>query len=296
MRVSLLRGRDEVLPAGRLLPREARRRDAVAPGDRRRVAPRAGPSGPAARRTTRGILRGARPDRSITMRFRAPSRASSFVPGVALAALLVVAGCSLPSGNAAATPVAGAGDPTTENRTAGAFTSVSADAGINLVVSSGATRSVKVIAQPNLLPLVRTDVVNGQLTATIVAPGVSTTRPVTVSVVVPTLGALSLDGGAQGTVQLQADLLSITLDGGATLQGIGTVSHLALTAQGDATAKLGDLAADSVTVTMGGGAQATLNVKTAITGSADGGATITLATSPGSMTVKTSGGATVTGG
>ena len=38
------------------------------------------------------------------------------------------------------------------------------------------------------------------------------------------------------------------------------------------------------------------NVKTAITGSADGGATITLTTRPGSMTVKTSGGATVTGG
>ncbi len=230
------------------------------------------------------------------MRFRAPSRASSFVPYVALAALLVVAGCSPSSGNAAATPVAGAGDPTTENRTAGAFTSVSATDGINLVVSSGPTHSVKVSAQPNILPLVKTEVQNGQLTATIVAPGLSSTRPITVSVTVPLLASLSLDGGATGTMQLEAALLSITLNGGATLQAIGTVSHLALTAQGGAVAKLGDMATDSATVTMGGGAQATLNVKTAITGSADGGATITLATSPGSMTVKTSGGATVTGG
>jgi hypothetical protein len=231
------------------------------------------------------------------MRFRVPRRASSLPLAVALiAASLSVAGCGLSSGNLSATPVAGAGDPRSEDRTAGGFTSISADAGINLVVSSGATRSVKVVAQPNLLPLVRTDVVNGQLTATIVAPGASSTRPITVSVVVPVLGALSLDGGATGTVQLEADLLAITLNGGATLQGIGTVSHLALTAQGGATAKLGDLATDSVTVTMGGGSQATLKVTSSITGSADGGATITLTGRPGSMTVKTSGGATVTGG
>ena len=231
------------------------------------------------------------------MRFRAPCRASSLAPAVAaLAALLVVAGCGLASFNAAPTPVAGAGSVTTEDRTAGAFTSISVSDGLNVVIASGDAVNVKVTAQPNLLPLVLTQVANGQLTASVQAPGLSSGKPVTIAVTIPKLTSLALASGATGTMELRTDLLEVSLSSGATLQAIGSVTQLALTAQGGAQAKLGDLAADSATVTLGGGSQVTLGVKSAVTGSADGGAALTLTTKPASMTVRTSGGATVTGG
>jgi hypothetical protein len=47
---------------------------------------------------------------------------------------------------------------------------------------------------------------------------------------------------------------------------------------------------------MGGGSQATLAATTIVSGSADGGASITLTSKPATVNVKTSGGAVVTGG
>jgi hypothetical protein len=234
------------------------------------------------------------------MRLRAPDRApapSSSSAGVtALAVLLVVAGCALPSLNATATPVAGSGDSITETRAAGSFTAISVTGGVNVVISVGPATVVTVRAQPNLLPYVRTDIADGRLSAAILAPGVSSDRPVTLSVTVPTLASVSLDGGATATMQLESGVLAVSLSGGATLQAIGTVSDLALDAQGGAQARLGDLSAASATVTLGGGAQATIRAKGAVTGTADGGATLTLAAKPASLSVATTGGATVAGG
>jgi hypothetical protein len=231
------------------------------------------------------------------MRLRAPRRASSSIPAVlALAALLLAGGCGIGPLDAKASPVTGSGDVKTENRTSGTFTAVSATGGLNVVVSTGPAMVVTVTAQANVLPYVRTDVAGGRLTATILDPGIASSRPVTVAVTVPTLTALTLDGGATGTMQLETDLLTISLSGGATLQAIGTVSHLALSVDGDAQAQLGDLAADSVTVTLAGGAQATVRATTLVTGTADGGATLTLAAAPASMTVKATNGATIAGG
>jgi Putative auto-transporter adhesin, head GIN domain len=231
------------------------------------------------------------------MRSRAPRRASSFASAAAaVAVLLLVAGCGPISFDTSPTPVAGAGSATTEDRTGGGFTSISVSGGLNVVIASGDAATVKVTTQPNLLPLVRTEVAGGKLTASILAPGLSSAKPVTVAITIPKLTTLTLTSGATGTMELRTDLLAVDLSAGATLQAIGSVTQLALTAQGGARAMLGDLVADSATVTMGGGAQATLSAKTAVTGSADGGAALTLTTKPSSVSVKTSGGATVTGG
>lgn len=233
------------------------------------------------------------------MRFRAPTRASSSVASarplatvLALVAMLVLAGCST---NAAPKPVAGSGATTSDVRPVGGFTSISASGGLNLVVASGDVAAVKVTAQSNLLPYVRTQVSNGQLSATILDPGITSDKAITVAVTIPRLTSLTLDGGVTGTMELTTDMLAVSLSGGATLQAIGSVTQLAVTAQGGAQARLGDLATDSATVTLGGGAQVTLHVKTAVTGSADGGATLTLTTKPASMTVTTNGGAVVGG-
>jgi hypothetical protein len=196
---------------------------------------------------------------------------------------------------AAPSPVAGVGDPVSQNRTAGEFTGVSAGAGINVVLAVGPATRVTVTAQPNLLPLVTTTVSGGRLVADIVSPGISSTRPVTVRVTAPAITSVSLTGGAAGTMELSADRLDIDASGGATIQAIGTVKQLSLSASGGAAAQLGSLVATLCKVALDGGSKATLNVKTELTGTAGAGATITLVTKPTAQSVTLSGGATITG-
>ena len=228
---------------------------------------------------------------------RAPRRApSSALVAVALVAILVVAGCALPSINAKATPVAGTGVLKTMDLSGAGFTSISVVGGISLVVATGDTPTVKLAAQENLLPLVHAEIANGQLSASIGEPGVTSDRTITLTVTVPVLTSVSLGAGATGTMELQAQVLQVSLSGGATLKAIGSVGQLSLSADSGAQAQLGDLKADGIALTMGGGSQATLTAATMVSGSADGGASITLTSRPATVNVKTSGGAVVTGG
>ena len=229
------------------------------------------------------------------MPLRAPRGAHSPIPFLAAASLVLVAGCLGPL-DVKPTPVAGSGNVATEDRTAGEFTALSAGAGLNLVIATGATTEVTLTAQANLLPYVRTTVTAGQLVVTVEAPGISSTRPVTLKVTTPTLVSVSLGEGSTGTMEVQSEVMEINLSGGADLKAIGSVGQLALTAGGGAKAELGDLAVVSCTVTMSGGSQATLRVSTTLTGTADSGATINLAVKPATQTVRTSGGAIVVGG
>ena len=225
---------------------------------------------------------------------RAPRRApSSALVAVALVAILVVAGCALPSINAKATPVAGTGVLKTMDLSGAGFTSISVVGGISLVVATGDTPTVKLAAQENLLPLVHAEIANGQLSASIGEPGVTSDRTITLTVTVPVLTSVSLGAGATGTMELKAQ---VSLSGGATLKAIGSVGQLSLSADSGAQAQLGDLKADGIALTMGGGSQATLTAATMVSGSADGGASITLTSRPATVNVKTSGGAVVTGG
>lgn len=230
------------------------------------------------------------------MSLRAPRGAlSPILLLAATAALVLVAACIGPLA-APPTPVAGAGDVATDDRTAGEFTSISAGAGLNVVIATGAATEVTLTAQSNLLPYVSTTVTSGQLVVTVEPPGISSDKPVTLRVTMPTLLSLSLGEGSTGTMEARSEAMAINLSGGADLKAIGSVGQLALTATGGAKAELGDLAVERCTVAMGGGAQATLRVSTTLTGTADGGATISLVTTPATQAVTTSGGATVVGG
>ncbi len=196
---------------------------------------------------------------------------------------------------ATANPVLGIGDPAEQDRTAGAFTAISATGGIQVVVGIGAERAVSLTAQRNLLPLIHTDVVEGRLTITIAAPGISTTRPVIVRVTTPVLTRVSLDGGSTGTMEIETNALELALSGGSTVTAIGRAGALTLTADGGSTAQLQELHADTANVTVNGGSTVTVAVATTLTGTADGGSTVKLTQQPATLNVKTNGGSTVTG-
>ena len=225
---------------------------------------------------------------------RAPRRARAAVAILTLGAALAVGGCIGPLA-AAPTPIAASGQTQTVTRSVTDFSSISVTGGLNLVVAAGPSAQVQVIGPSNIVPLVQTSVTGSELLVTVSAPGFTSAEPVTVKVSAPKILAVALDGGANGTMEATAEALAVSVTGGSLLKGIGTVRQLSVTGLGGADAQLGDLAADTATVALAGGAKATLRVAKQLTGTADGGSTITLVVEPTAQAVTTTGGSTITG-
>lgn len=232
------------------------------------------------------------------MSTRAPHRAARLLlaslAAVALTGLL--AACGDVSWAPEATPVPGTGNLVTEDRTTGDFTRISVGAGIKLVAKAGAEKSVMLEAQENLLPLITTDVVDGQLVVNVAPPGITTTEPVTLTVAAPDIESLALSGGSTGFLESVTDTLNLDAAGGSTLTAIGTLKELTLATSAGSHADLEELVADTATVTMSDGSSAKLSVTSSVSGTASGGSTLVLVKPPASMTVAVSGGASVQGG
>jgi hypothetical protein len=229
---------------------------------------------------------------------RAPRRATLLLAVTAATALLAtgVAGCILPPLSSQATPVPGSGEVAAEDRTAGPFRHISVGAGLKVIVGTGSEPSVMLAAQPNLLKLITTQVRDDQLIVEVSAPGITSTEPITLTVRVPALDSITLSAGATGTIEVVGGTLAIDVSAGATIKAIGEVDALTVTASSGASASLGEITTATAAVTLTGGSSAELHVTGAVTGTADGGSTLTLTQKPASVDVKTSGGATVLGG
>jgi len=211
-------------------------------------------------------------------------------------AALAACGSGLPPQPTQPAPVVGTGTIVTEDRTADAFQHVSVGGGMQVDIAMGSPLQVKVSAQGNLLPLIVTQVSDGQLIVNIAPPGIRTNQAMTLTVVVPDLRSITLSGGAIGSLDTTATDLAIDVSGGAQLDATGRASTLRLTASSGAQARLSGLPADSATVAMSGGSRAELNVSGDVSGTATEGANLLLSQPPTSMTVTTSGGAVIQGG
>ena len=220
---------------------------------------------------------------------RATRRALVRLALLAASVALAVGACAGPL--ASPTPVPAASDSTTEARTVGAFSTLSVDGPLNLVLAVGSVPSVTVEAPSNLLPLVKTDVAGDELDVTVAPPGFTTTKPVTVRITSSQVGSVSLSGGAAGTMEVMQMAMTVSVSGGATLKGIGSVAQLTVTALGNSTAELGDLAADTAMITAAAGAKATIRAVRQLTGTIDSGAVVTLAVAPAAKSVAVTGGA-----
>jgi hypothetical protein len=230
------------------------------------------------------------------MRRRAPRRA--FPALLALPCAVALAACStgLPPQPTPPQPVKGEGAVMTEDRTTGEFQHLSVGGGLQVIVTAGSPVSVTLSAQPNLLPLITTEVDAGQLVVNIASPGLSSAQPITLTATVPDLRSLTLSGGANGTLEMTADDLRVDVSGGARLEARGTVTSLALAASGGGQVKFADFVATSATVTMSGGSQAEMAVVDTLSGTASEGANLRLTRKPASLSVSTTGGAIIQGG
>lgn len=230
---------------------------------------------------------------------RAPHRARILLAISALvstALAIGVSACILPPLSSQATPVLGLGDVTTEDRTTADFRRISVGVGMKVIVAVGSELSVTLAAQPNLLELITTEVEDGQLVVEVESPGISGTRPVTLTIHVRELESITLSAGATGILEIVGGSLAVDVSAGSTITAIGELDAVTLTASSGSSAKLGEITAGSATVTLTGGSAAEMHVIGAVTGTADGGSTLRLTKKPASVDVKTTSGASVLGG
>ncbi len=215
---------------------------------------------------------------------------SKVVAGLALASVLVVGCISVPGSGPA---VVGQGPVVTEDRQVEPFTTVETKNGIKLVLSIGATTSVQVSAQQNLVPLVSTTVSNGKLTAqttqSVVASG-----PLTVTVVTPSLTALTTSAGAfVEATGITGDSFALVSDTGSNIKITGTTGNLSITAREGTLLQLDGFAATNVDITATNGVTGTINATGTVTGNASNGVILSV-TGGATVNVATSGGAIIT--
>jgi hypothetical protein len=193
------------------------------------------------------------------------------------------------------TPVAGTGDVGTESRDLGDIERISIAGPIEVVIRTGEPGSVTLSGQANLLPLVQTENRDGQLIVAVRQPGFTSTEPVTLTVVSPAISSVAVSGGARGTLEVVGEALRLDLSGAARMDGTGRLDTLDLVASSDARLDLSQLVTGDASISMSGGAAATLAVENRLSGTATGGATITLAGQPATVDVTVESGASVQG-
>ena len=206
------------------------------------------------------------------------------LPAVLLVLVGALAGC-----------VQGQGPVTSETREVGAFSRIEASAGIRVVVRIGPSEAIEVTAQENLLPVIATDL-RGDTLSIEASEDFTTLEPVTITVVVPALDGITLSGGSQAVIDgLDAESLELRIRGGAQVTAAGSVDSVELDAGGGATASLEDLSARVATVSMDGGATATLTASGEVSGTAAGGSRLTVL-GDAVVSVEASGGSVVARG
>ncbi len=188
--------------------------------------------------------------------------------------------------------VMGDGTPTTETRNVGAFTRIDVSGGIAVTVHTGPAAPLSISAQPNIMPLIATDVVGDTLRIHGTKP-FTATKTVEVTVTTPTLAGMTMSGGSRATIDgLAADAFAVDISGGSNLTAAGSSGSLTLNGSGGSRADLGDLTAKTATVDVSGGTNATIRATDSASGQVTGGSHLTVR-GDAKLDIATSGGGSV---
>ena len=150
-------------------------------------------------------------------------------------------------GGSSTSSTQGSGVPVTQTRDVASFTSVELAGSNNVVVRVGASQSVVVKADDNLIDRVTTEVQSGTLVIGNTPGSFATKSPMSVEVTVPTLNALTLTGSGNIVVDdIEAESLEVDLPGSGTLTGNGTATRLDVTVGGSGVVQFTQLVAKDV--------------------------------------------------
>jgi hypothetical protein len=170
------------------------------------------------------------------------------------------------------------------------FKSVELAGSNNVVIHVGGKQSVVVKADDNLLDVVTTEVHSGTLVIANTPGSFSTSTPMSVEVVVPTLDALTLAGSGNLVVDgIDAQSLAVALPGSGTLSGSGTAARLDATVGGSGTIQFTGVVARNVHAVVSGSGSIFVTATESLDGSVSGSGAILYAGNPQTVTKSVTG-------
>jgi hypothetical protein len=163
---------------------------------------------------------------------------------------LLITGCSL--NFSSFTGVQGSGVLATETRDVGDFTGLDLRGSANVKIAVGQKARVVLELDDNLLPLIQTEVRNGQLVIDN-QQSYRSSRGLSVSITVPELQQLAVHGaGDISIVNLDSDQFDVDLNGSSDVTALGSARKLTVTINGSGTVHLEDVVANEATATIRG--------------------------------------------
>ena len=191
----------------------------------------------------------------------------------------------------------GSGVAATQARSLPPFTGVELAGDNNVIVHVGATRSVVVHADSNLLGRVTTRVRSGRLVIGTTPGNLAAKAPMFVTVSVPSLDRLRLQGAGNISVTgINSRKLTVALPGSGNIDATGTATRLDVTISGEGTAVLRQLIARDAKALLGGDGTIMLTATHSLTARVSGSGTVLYGGNPAHVTQRVTGSGTISPG
>ena len=191
----------------------------------------------------------------------------------------------------------GSGVAATQARSVPSFTGVDLAGENNVIVHVGASRSVIVHADSNLLGRVTTEVRSGSLVIGTTPGSLNAKTPMSVALSLPSLDALTLNGDGNITVTgINGRSLTVALPGSGTIRAAGTTARLEVTVGGEGTALLSRLIARDANAALTGDGTIVLTATHRLDANVSGTGTILYGGNPPHVATTVSGTGTITAG
>jgi hypothetical protein len=191
----------------------------------------------------------------------------------------------------------GSGVAATQARSVPSFTGVDLAGENNVIVHVGASQSVIVHADNNLLARVTTQVQSGHLVIGTTPGNLNAKTPMFVSVSVPSLDAITLQGDGNTTVTgINGRSLTVALPGSGTIRAAGTTARLDVTVGGEGTTLLSQLIAHDAKAALTGDGSIMLTATHRLDAIVSGTGTILYSGNPPDLTTTVTGSGTITAG
>ena len=234
-------------------------------------------------------------------RGKVPGRLRSTLAAIAfllLAAILVVLVVDRIFFHSSRSPAGtGSGVASTQARSLATFTGVELAGANNVIVQVGATQSVIVHADSNLLGRVTTRVRSGRLVIGTTPGNLNAKTPMFVAVSLPSLDRVELQGAGNISVTaINSPKLAVALPGSGNIYVTGTTTKLEATISGEGTAELSRLIARDAHAALSGDGSIMLTATHSLAARVSGSGTILYGGNPPHVTQRVTGTGTISAG
>ncbi len=186
-----------------------------------------------------------------------PRRLALLVPSLVALALAVAAGCQ-PFWPPVLAGVAGSGRNGTDTRTVAGFTKIQNTGAVDLEIKVGGAPSLVLEGDDNLLPLVRTEVRNGELVLS-TEQSYNSRLGLRGRLTVPALEALRIDGSGDAKVDgIAGEAFALLIHGSGDVTATGTAARVQIGVDGSGDIQLAGLAAREVGIAIRGSGDVTV--------------------------------------